>query len=39
MIRLLTSAVRVAGLTYSFLSTTVLIGVLLHGVYSATKKR
>lgn len=39
MLRLLTTAARAVGLTYSILSTGVLIGVLLHGTYKAVKKR
>lgn len=39
MIRLLMSAAKVAGLTYSILSTTVLIGVLVHGTYKAIKRK
>lgn len=39
MLRLLTAAAKAVGLTYSILSTTVLIGVLIHGTYKAVKKR
>lgn len=39
MIRLLATVAKAAGLTYSILSTGVLIGVLLHGTYRAVKRR
>jgi hypothetical protein len=37
MIRLLSTAVRAAGLTYSLLSSTVLIGLLLASAYKHVK--
>ena len=39
MLRLLTTAARAAGLTYSFLSSTVLIGLLLHGTIQHIKRK
>jgi hypothetical protein len=39
MIRLLTTAVKAAGLTYSLLATGVLITALAHEVYAAVKSR
>lgn len=39
MIRLLTTAVQAAGLTYSLLSSTILIGLLVHGVYKQVIKK
>lgn len=39
MLRLLTTVAKAAGLTYSILSTGVLIGVLIHGTYKAIKRR
>lgn len=39
MLRLLTTVAKAAGLTYSILSTGVLIGVLIHGTYKAVKRR
>ena len=38
MIRLLTTAARVAGLTYTLLSTSVLIGLLVHGTIKHVRK-
>lgn len=39
MIRLLTSAVKAAGLTYSLLSSTMLIALLVHGAYKQVTKK
>lgn len=39
MLRFLATAVKAAGLTYSLLSTTVLIGLLAHGVVSQIRKK
>lgn len=39
MIRLLTTAARAAGLTYSLLSSAVLIGLLVHGTVQHIKRQ
>ena len=39
MIRLLTTVARATGLTYSFLSSAVLIGLLVHGTIQHIKRQ